>query len=403
VRFKVTILGVGGVGHVCASEIAKSEYLTDLVLADISTEAAEKCAQKLRNKTAASIEVCRVDASDKGSVAAILEDVDVLLYAGIPEFNFTVMQACLDTRTHYIDMASASPDSLLKQLDWSSRFKQAGILGIMGLGCDPGFSNIAAKYAADQLDTVKSITILDGDNSDVDYEGFCAYFSPQTAIQECLAKPNYWTVEKGMQYYSSPFANKDEFEFPDPIGWLDCYVVEHEEAATLGKSIGKGCEYVEFRYALHPDFVNTLQVLSYLGLDRKEPIRVDNADVIPLNVVVTTMPKPAELAGKIHGYSCVGANVKGTKGDKNVELFVYTIANHDEIYQKSGFQATVWQTGVPPVVAIDMIAEGILKGTGCIPPEMIDPAPFLKRLKARGMDWYVMEKTSPMLKIIASS
>ncbi|MDL5041908.1 hypothetical protein [Heyndrickxia coagulans] len=85
--------------------------------------------------------------------------------------------------------------------------------------------------------------------------------------------------------------------------------------------------------------------MSYLGLDRKEPIRVDNADVIPLNVVVTTMPKPAELAGKIHGYSCVGANVKGTKGDKNVELFVYTIANHDEIYQKSGFQATVWQTG----------------------------------------------------------
>ncbi|NRD79708.1 saccharopine dehydrogenase NADP-binding domain-containing protein [Bacillus sp. BRMEA1] len=396
--FNAAILGVGGVGQVCASEVVKKGYLNKLVLADISTLAAEKIVEKLREKTSASIEVCQVNACNKDSVASILKDIDVLIHAGIPEFNYTVMQACIDTKTHYIDMASDSPDDLLKQLDWGDRFKKAGVLGIMGLGCDPGFSNIAARYAADQLDTVKSITILDGDNSEVDYEGFCAFFSPQTAIQECLAKPNYWTAKDGLQYYPTPFANKDEFEFPEPIGWLDCYVVEHEEAATLGKTIGKGCEYVEFRYALHPDFVNTLKVLSYLGLDSKEPIKVGGVDVIPRDVVVTTMPKPAELAGKIHGYSCVGAYVKGTKGSQNEELFVYTLANHDEIYKKVGFQATVWQTGVPPVVAVDMIAEGLLNETGCIPPEMIDPAPFFERLKARGMEMFVMRKTSPIIK-----
>ena len=396
--FKVAILGVGGVGQVCASEVIKNRYLSKLVLADISTNTAEKFANSLRNKTSADIVVRQVNASSKESVAAILVDVDVLLHAGIPEFNYTVMQACIDTKTHYIDMASDSPDDLLRQLNWGDKFKKAGVLGIMGLGCDPGFSNIAARYAADQLDTVKSITILDGDNSEVDYEGFCAYFSPQTAIQECLAKPNYWTAGGGLQYYPTPFANKDEFEFPEPIGWLDCYVVEHEEAATLGKSIGKGCQYVEFRYALHPDFVNTLQVLSYLGLDSKEPFQVGGVDVIPRDVVVTTMPKPAELAGKIHGHSCVGANVKGTKDGQNVELFVYTIANHNDIYKRAGFQATVWQTGVPPVVAVDMIAEGLLTETGCFPPEMIDPILFLERLKARGMEWYVMKKTSPIIR-----
>ncbi|WP_042355695.1 saccharopine dehydrogenase family protein [Bacillus rubiinfantis] len=396
--FHVAILGVGGVGQVCASEVVKKNYLTKLVLADISIKAAEKLAQALRKLTTAEIVVCQANASNKESVASILKDVNVLLHAGIPEFNFTVMQACVETKTHYIDMASDSPEDLLKQLDWGDEFKQAGVLGIMGLGCDPGFSNIAARYAADQLDTVKSITILDGDNSEVDYEGFCAYFSPQTAIQECLAKPNYWTAKAGMQYYPTPFANKDEFEFPEPIGWLDCYVVEHEEAVTLGKSIGKGCQYVEFRYALHPDFVNTLKVLSYLGLDSKEPINVGGVEVIPRDVVVTSMPKPAELAGKIHGYSCVGANVKGTKDGKNVELFVYTIANHDVIYEKVGFQATVWQTGVPSVVALDMIAEGLLKATGCISPEKIDPIPFLERMKQRGMDWYVIKKTSPIIK-----
>ncbi|MGC4379228.1 saccharopine dehydrogenase C-terminal domain-containing protein [Fictibacillus sp. Mic-4] len=395
--FNVAIVGVGGVGQVCASEVIKKRYLSRLVLADISTIEAEIFANSLRKNTSAAISVYQVDASSKESVASILNGIDVLLHAGIPKFNYTVMQACIDTKTHYIDMASDSPDDLLSQLDWGDKFKKAGILGIMGLGCDPGFSNIAARYAADQLDTVKSITILDGDNSKVDYEGFCTYFSPQTAIQECLARPNYWTAKDGMKYYPTPFANKDEFEFPDPIGWLDCYVVEHEEPTTLGQSIGKGCEYVEFRYALHPDFVNTLKVLRFLGLDSDEPIQVGGVNVIPRDVVVTTMPKPAELAGKIHGYSCVGANVKGAKNGENVELFVYTIANHDVIFEKAGFQATVWQTGVPPVVAVDMMAEGLLNETGCIPPEKIAPVPFLKRLKARGMEWYVIKKTSPIL------
>lgn len=395
---QVAILGVGGVGQVCAAEVAKKGYVKKLILADIFAEGAEKFAEKLRKQTSAEVVVCQTNASSIESVTSILEDVDVLLHAGIPEYNFDVMQACLDTKTHYIDMASDSPDLLLQQLDWDEKFKQAGIVGIMGLGCDPGFSNVAARYAADQLDTVKTITILDGDNSEVDYDGFCAYFSPQTAIKECLAKPNYWTAKDGQQFYPTPFTNVEEFEFPEPIGWLNCYVVEHEEATTLGTSIGKGCEHVEFRYALHPDFVNTLKVLSYLGLDSDEPIKVNGVDVIPRDVVVTTMPKPAELAGKIHGYSCVGALVKGTKGDQNVELFVYTLANHDEIYDKLGFQATVWQTGVPPIAAVDMIAEGLLKTTGCIPPEKIDPVPFLKRLQARGMGWYVIKKTSPVMK-----
>ncbi len=395
---QVAILGVGAVGQVCAMEVVKAGYLKKLVLADISTKAAEALAQKLATQTSAEIVIKNVNASDVASVAAILGEIDVLIHAGIPQNNFSVMEACIEAKTNYIDMAADSPNWLLKQLEWDEKFKQAGILGIMGLGCDPGFTNIAARYAVDQLDSVKTITILDGDKSDVDYEGFCAFFSPQTAIKECLAKPNYWTKEAGMLFDPKPFTRKDEYEFPEPIGWLDCYRVEHEEVATLGETIGKekGCELVEFMYALHPDFVNTLKVLSYLGLDEDEPIKVDGNDVIPLNVVVTSMPKPADLAGKIHGYSCIGTAVKGMKDGENIELFVYSMVHHDEVYRKMGSQATVFQTGVPPVVAIDMMAEGLLAMTGCIPPEKIDPVPFLERLDARGMKWYVSKKTSPV-------
>lgn len=271
----------------------------------------------------------------------------------------------------------------------------------MGLGCDPGFSNIAARYAVDQLDEVDEILIRDADNSVVDYDGFCSFFSPQTAIQECLAKPNYWTADKGEQYLPTPFANKEEFEFPEPIGWMDCYNVEHEEATTLGETIGraKGCKYVDFKYALHPDFVNTLKVLSYLGLDSDVEIEVKGVKVVPRDVVVTTMPKPADLAGKIHGYSSVGALVKGRKHNKRKEVYVYTMANHDAVFFKTEFQATIWQTGIPPVVAVDMMAEGLLQARGCIPPELIDPLPFLERMKARGMMWDVIEKTAPLRQI----
>lgn len=394
----IAIVGAGAVGHVAAMEAIKTTYVKKLVVADISPQAAENLAQKLRGKTTADIVMARVDASDTESVAAILSDIDVLVHAGIPQYNFTVMEACICTKTNYIDMAADSPTWLLKQLEWDDRFKAAGILGIMGLGCDPGFTNIAARYAVDQLDTVKSITVLDGDKSMVDYEGFCAYFSPQTAIKECLAKPNYWSKEEGMQFDAKPFTRQDEYEFPEPIGWLDCYRVEHEEVATLGETIGraKGCELVEFMYALHPDYVNTLKVLSYLGLDGDEPIKVDGTDVIPLHVVVTSMPKPQDLAGKIHGFSCIGTVVKGMKDGELVELFVYSMVNHDEVYLRMNTQATVFQTGVPPIVAIDMMAEGLLNQTGCIPPEMIDPIPFLARLETRGMKWYVSKKTTPV-------
>lgn len=403
-KLKVAVLGVGGVGQVCADELIKGDYLDKLVLGDIATGPAELLADELRGITSATIEVYQVDASNTESVASILHDIDLVLHAGLPEFNFNVMEACLRTKTSYIDMASVSPAGLKEQLSWDQKFKDAGILGIMGLGCDPGFSNIAARYAVDQMDTVESISIRDGDNSEVDYDGFCTYFSPQTAISECLAKPNYWTAEEGEQFYQTPFANKEEFEFPEPIGWLDTYNVEHEESTTLGETIGraKGCKYVDFKYALHPEFVNTLQVLSYLGLDDDEKINVKGVAVAPRDVVVTTMPKPADLAGKIHGYSCVGAFVKGTKGNQKLEMFVYTMANHDEVFQKTEFQATVWQTGVPPIAAVDLIAEGKLTMKGCIPSELIDPVPFFERLKARGMEWNVITKTSPLLKMASN-
>lgn len=398
---RVVVLGVGGVGQVCAAELSKKAYVKTLILGDISVDCAERFAQNLRSLTNKKIKVQRVDASIIESVIQVTEKADVLIHAGLPDFNIQVMQACLETRTHYIDMASNGPKWLMEQLDWDPRFKERGILGIMGIGCDPGFSNIAARYAVDQLDTVESIMIRDGDNSVADYDGFCAYFSPQTAIKECLAKPNYWTAEQGEQFFPDPFFNKEEFEFPEPIGWLDCYNVEHEEVTTLGETIGrqKGCQYVDFKYALHPDFVNTLKVLAYLGLDSDEVIEVNGAEVIPRDVVVTTMPKPADLAGKIHGFSCVGALVRGTQGDRRKELYVYTMANHDEVFKKTGFQATVWQTGVPPVAAVELMANDTLKGRyGCIPPELIDPIPFLNIVKSMGMEWQIIEKTGPIIR-----
>ncbi|MBM7646251.1 saccharopine dehydrogenase-like NADP-dependent oxidoreductase [Scopulibacillus daqui] len=395
---KAAVLGVGGVGQVFASEIVKADYLDQLLLGDIITEGAEKLAGKLRRKTKAEIVVKKIDAGKVDEIEEALRDIDVVLHAGLPAFNFNIMEACARTKTNYIDMACASPQGLKEQLQWNGRFKAAGILGIMGLGCDPGFSNIAARYAVDQMDQVDEILIRDGDNSKIDYEGFCSLFSPQTAIEECLAKPNYWTADKGLAFFSKPFANKETFEFPEPIGPLECYSVEHEEATTLGDTIGKakGCKYVDFKYALAPEFVNTVKAIGYLGLDSDKDINIKGTKVVPKDVVVANMPKPTELAGKVHGYSCIGAVVKGIKEDKKKELFVYTMANHDEIYEKTGYQATVWQTGLPPAVAVDLLAQGKLQAKGCIPPELIDPVPFLTRLKERGMYWDVIEKTSPV-------
>jgi saccharopine dehydrogenase (NAD+, L-lysine-forming) len=166
--------------------------------------------------------------------------------------------------------------------------------------------------------------------------------------------------------------------------------VDHEETKTLPR-VFRGVRNTDFKLVLSDDTRETLRVLKRTGLDRKTAIAVGAVDVVPRSLVVALLPRPSDLAGKLRGRSCVGTLGRGIKGGRERAYYVYSIADHAAAYAELGAQATAYQTGIPPVVAAELVAEGIWRSAGVLSPEQLDPDPFLERLPAAGMPWHVRE------------
>lgn len=391
---KAMVLGVGGVGTVIARELARAPAFQELILADVDFARAQKVAQETGQDH---VRALRVDAGDPGQVKAALSQVGMVVNATIPRYNLVVMEACLQTGCHYLDMASDGPVELpgrvtiWQQMEYDARFKDAGLTAILCLGVDPGTSNLFARWAADRMDTVDAIMIRDGDRSTVEGYDFAIYFSPDTSLEECQ-QPAY-IYEDGKHVLGEPLKTGIEtYAFPEPLGPMVVRSVAHEEVATLPLHIGKGLRYVDFKYALDEGYVQILNVLSLLGLNRREKVRVGDVEVSPRDVITALLPQPAELGGKVKGYLCVGALVRGTEHGQPVEYFVYNMASHEEAYRRHGVNGTVWQTALPAAVGAELLAEGAVAARGVLAPERLDPEPFFQRLGEKGFHVDVQKK-----------
>lgn len=388
----VGVVGIGGVGMVIAKELAKLDVFEKIVLGDIDEGRARQVLHEIDDKR---FEARQVNAQDLIHVKAFLEDIDLVINATIPRFNLVIMDAAVDMRCHYIDMASDGPIKLpgrvdiFTQMEYDQRFKDIERTAILCLGVDPGCSNIFARYAADRLDEVEEIHVRDADDSSVEGYAFALYFSPDTAIEECLQPP--LVFEDGRFIYKEPLTTGIEsFDFPAPIGSRKVYAVSHEEVGTIPLNIKKGLRQCDFKYALSEEFVNLLHGLRLVGLHRIDDIKVKDVHVIPRDVVTALLPEPRDLGGKIKGNALVGTLVKGRRGQAEVEMFLYNVMNHEESYRKMGVNATVLQTGIPPVVGAELLALGEIGSPGVILPECLDPEPFIKILPERG--WPIVKR-----------
>lgn len=393
---KLAILGLGGVGRVIAKSAAQKGKFDQVICADLDRAIVDSALDAIKNKSFRG-EV--VDASNPDQVQKLAAEADVLVNATIPRFNLVVMEACLAGKCHYMDLAC---ETLLKlpgkidiseQLALDQRFKDARLLALCGIGIDPGCSNIFARYLADQLDTVEEILIRDADVSYVEGYKLALYFSPDTFIDECVSEAPLF-YENGSFITKEPLQVIDEFVFPGPVGKVKVYGVSHEEAWTLPRYIkNEGLKNCNFGYGLADELVTMMDVLMSIGLDSDQPLAVNGVEIIPRDVVTALLPKPAELAGKIKGNVCVGAYVSGYKdGKKNVK-FMYNSVNHEEAYRLMQEQGTSFQTGIPAALAADLLAEGVIKTRGAVPPEVLDPVPFVERLPEYGMSVEIEDRS----------
>ena len=393
---KVLVLGAGAVGTVSALKFVQDAMLEQLVIADAVSARASLLADRLCDPR---VSYRRLDAGDRTAVANAIRDTGttILLNAALPATNLDVMRACLDAGCHYIDMASAGTDDdgipkMDDQFALDAEFKAAGRIALLGMGADPGTSNVYAAYAAKHLlDEITELHVRDGDNSVCQgHDGFVAAFSPWVFIDECLC--NAVSYRDGRYHLEPPLTGFEPFDFPE-LGVLNCYYVDHEESRTLPKYFPTA-KVVDFKLCMDDVTIETLRVMKRLGLSSKDRVRVGDTTVVPRDVVVSLLPDPKDLAGRMRGKTCVGTLARGRKNGESRAFYIYNIADHETAFTELGVQATAYQTGIPPVIAARLMHEGRWAGAGVRSPEEFDPDPFLERLAREGMPWHVRDDTA---------
>jgi len=391
---KVLQLGVGSVGEVTARTLASIPEVSGVVLADIDEQRLAEVAPRL---AAGKVELRPLDVEDAEALVAALADVDLVINALIPEYNLDVMNACLETGTHYLDMAAAGPRDIVgtadvdEELALNGDFKRRGLTGLVFFGMDPGASDVFARALYDQFDTLEALTVFDGDNSTVEGVEFAPSFSPSTMVEECLILPPH-SFEDGRLVRRDPMTVWQHFEFPDPVGRLKVWNVDHEESQLMPLYLsGKGLRKADFFIALADEWVELLQVWRRLGFAHNKFMEFEGARFRPLDLLVSRLPRSVDLIGKMHGTACVGTLAEGTVAGRPVRRFMYQATSHDEAFERYGVQGTGFQTGIPAACAAIMLIRGLITNRGVFPPERIDPRPFLDLMAAHGTPTNVID------------
>jgi saccharopine dehydrogenase-like NADP-dependent oxidoreductase len=398
---RILLVGAGGVGTAFA-RIAARRRFADLVIADYDLGRAERAAQAAPDRYAA----VQLDARDEQATAALLtaRRCDVLMNATDPRFVMPLYRAALQAGTHYLDMAMSlsRPDRDEpyartgvklgdEQFALAGEWAERGRLALVGMGVEPGLSDVFARHAADALfSEIDEIGVRDGASLEVAGYDFAPTFSIWTTIEECLNPPVIWEQDRGW-FTTEPFSEPETFTFPAGIGPVECVNVEHEEVLLIPRWVD--ARRVTFKYGLGAEFIGVLRTLHKLGLDATDPVSVGGQAVSPRDVVAACLPDPATLGDRMTGLTCAGTWVTGTGPDRAPrEVYLYHVVDNAWSMAEYGSQAVVWQTAVNPVVALELIDSGAWSGTGVLGPEALPAQPFLDLLTDHGSPWACEER-----------
>ncbi len=399
---RILVVGAGGVGSAVAPIAARRSFFELMVIADYDLGRAERIVARLADPRFVAV---RVDASDPDAVEALCREhrISHVLNAVDPRFVMPIFDGTFAAGADYLDMAMSlshahpeKPHELTgeklgdRQFAKAGEWEAAGRLALVGIGVEPGLSDIFARYAQDHLfSEIEEAGVRDGANLTVEGYDFAPSFSIWTTIEECLNPPVVYEEGRGW-YTTPPFSEPEVFEFPDGIGPVECVNVEHEEVLLIPRWVK--AKRVTFKYGLGNEFINVLQVLHMIGLDRTEKIRVGGVEVSPRDVVAACLPDPATLGDRMHGKTCAGTWVKGTgKDGRPRQVYLYHVVDNQWSMAQYGSQAVVWQTAINPVAALELIAAGTWSGAGVLGPEAFEPVPFLDLLVAYGSPWGMRE------------
>ncbi len=398
---RVLLVGVGTVGEAIARLTAERNWCTAMMLADYdatrATAVAELIGQPDRFTPA------QIDAGDRDAVTRLARghEADLVLNAVDPQFVMPIFEGALAAGANYIDMAMSlsrpDPEAPFErpgvklgdeQFARAGEWKAAGRLALVGMGMDPGLTDVFAAYAAKHLfGELHEVHVRDGGDLHIEGYLFAPVFSIWTTIEECLNPPIVW--QDGTWRTTEPFSAPESFPFPEGVGQVECVNVEHEEVLLVPRFLD--ARRVTFKYALGTDFIEKLRTIHALGMDRTDKLNVKGVAVAPRDVLAAITPDPAKLGGRMVGRAIVGTWVIGRHDGSPREVFLYQMTDARETWRRHGLGAVAWQTGFNPVVAMELLASGAWSGSGVLGPEAFDPDPYLALLDQHGIHHAMVE------------
>ncbi|TFC03777.1 saccharopine dehydrogenase family protein [Cryobacterium mannosilyticum] len=405
---RILLVGAGGVGDAFAKIIARRSFFEHVIVCDYDLARAERTVATVAAThgpaVASRFTAEQIDAGDPDRVAAVAKEhrATHVMNAVEPKFVPTIFAGALAAGCDYLDMAVSlsephpthpytetgvklGDDQFALAADWET----AGRLALVGMGVEPGLSDVFARYASDHLfREIDELGTRDGANlvvrDEAGNEIFAPSFSIWTTIEECLNPPVIFEKDRGW-FTTEPFSEPEMFDFPGGIGPVECVNVEHEEVLLMPRWLD--AKRVTFKYGLGEEFIGVLKTLHLLGLDSVEPVRVRSATgpvmVAPRDVVAASLPDPATIGPRMTGKTCAGVWVTGTGPDGEPrEVYLYHVSDNEWTMREYDAQCVVWQTALNPVIALELLAAGTWGGIGVLGPEAFDAKPFLDLMSA---------------------
>ncbi len=386
---KILIIGAGGVGNVVARKCARvPEVFSDIMLA---SRTLEKCEQISRAVGGDRIRTAKVDADNVPELVTLIKKYkpDLVINVALPYQDLTIMDACLETRTHYLDTANYEPRDVAKfeyswQWAYHDRYREAGIMALLGCGFDPGATGVFTAYAAKHyFDEIRTLDIVDCNAGDHG-KAFATNFNPEINIREITQKGRYW--ENGKWVETKPLQIHRPIDYPG-IGERESYLLYHEELESLVKNF-PGLQRARFWMTFGKQYITYLNVLQDVGMTSIKPVNFKGMDIVPLEFLKAVLPEPSTLGEGYKGQTSIGCQIRGVKDGRERTYYVWNNCDHAEAYRDVEAQAVSFTTGVPAMIGAMMILTGKWSDSGVFNVEQFDPDPFMEKLPVYGLPWH---------------
>lgn len=386
------IIGAGGVGRVVVHKcVMNADVFGNIVLASRTLSKCEEIKSELPN---AKIEVKQLDADNTSEIVSLINEInaDIVINVALPYQDLTIMDACIETKTPYLDTANYEHPDEAKfeyKLQWErdAAFKEAGIMALLGSGFDPGVTNVFCAYAQKHLfDTIETIDIMDCNDGHHGH-AFATNFNPEINLREVSANGRYW--EGGRWFTTKPMEVKMMWDYPE-VGERNSFLLYHEEIESLIKHI-KGVQRIRFFMTFGDSYLTHMKCLQNVGMLGIKEIEHKGQKIVPIEFLKTLLPDPASLGKKTWGKTNIGVVFNGVKDGVRKKMYIYQVSDHEECYKEVKSQAVSYTTGVPAMIGAKLMLEGKWNGTGVFNMEEFDPDPFMQELSRQGLPWQIKE------------